>query len=388
MTVLAARVPLAWRNLTANPWRLFLSLSGITFAVYLVFMQLGFRNAMLDSSIEFIRLLDGDLFIVSSSKYRMTTADPFPRRRLYQLVAHPAVKSASPLYMEQVTSMWKNPQDHSTHVIRVMAFDPYRPVFLIPEINSHLEELRLPDTVLVDSKCRGFIGRAPPGTRTELARRAVRVVGTFPLGTDFVVDGNVVMSDRNYLKFFPQRDSVEPRLRRVEIGVMKLVPGSDVAAAKASIALQLPRDVVAYTKREFMDFEKGYWKEVSPVGTVFAVGAVVGFVVGLVICYQVLFTDLSDQLPQFGTLKAIGYGNRYLERVVLTHALYLSLISFFVGCVLSYASYWMITGLTGLVMRMTLTLTIVMLVLTVSMCTIAGALATRKVVSADPAEVF
>ena len=386
--MLGSRVPLAWRNLTANPWRLFISISGVTFSVYLMFMQLGFRNAMLDSSIEFIRLLDGDLFLVSSTKYRMFTADQIPRRRLYQVLAIPDVISARPLYMEQDRSMWKNPFDRSTHVIRVMAFDPDQPVFLIPEITSHLETLKLPDTVLVDSKCRSFVGRASPGTRTELARRTVRVIGTFPLGTDFTVDGNVVMSDRNYLKLFPELDTTLPRLRRVEIGVIKLKPGSDVIAAKAAISSQLPSDVKAFTKREFMEFEQGYWKEVSPVGTVFAVGALVGFVVGLVICYQVLFTDLSDQLPQFGTLKAIGYGNRYFERVVLTHALYLSLMSFLLGWVLSYASYWIITRLTGLVMRMNTMLTVLMLVLTVFMCTIAGGLATRKVVSADPAEVF
>ena len=343
---------------------------------------------MLDSSIEFIRLLDGDLFLVSSTKYRMFTSDQIPRRRLYQVLAIPDVISARPLYMEQDRSTWKNPFDRSTHVVRVMAFDPDQPVFLIPEITSHLETLKLPDTVLVDSKCRSFVGRASPGTRTELARRTVRVIGTFPLGTDFTVDGNVLMSDQNYLKLFPELDTTLPRLRRVEIGVIKLKPGSDVIAAKAAISSQLPSDVKAFTKREFMEFEQGYWKEVSPVGTVFAVGALVGFVVGLVICYQVLFTDLSDQMPQFGTLKAIGYGNRYLERVVLSHALYLSLMSFLLGWVFSYASYWIITRLTGLVMRMNTMLTVLMLVLTVFMCMIAGGLATRKVVSADPAEVF
>ena len=384
----AAQVPLAWRNLTDNRMRLFVSLSGVTFSVYLMFMQLGFRNAMLDSSIEFIRMLDGDLFLLSSSKYRMFTAGQFPRRRLYQVLSHADVRTARPLYIEQVRSMWKNPHDRSTHVVRVMAFDPDEPVFLIPEISERLEELKLPDTVLVDAKCRSFVGRASPGTRTELARRTVRVIGTFSLGTDFVVDGNVIMSDRNYLKLFPQRDATQPRLRRVEIGVVKLEPGSDADAVKASISPQLPTDVKVLTKREFMEFEKGYWKEVSPVGTVFAVGTVVGFLVGLVICYQILFTDLSDQLPQFATLKAMGYGNRYLERVVLSHALYLSLMSFFFGWVLSHVCYRIITSLTGLVMRMTPTLTVLMLLLTVFMCTVAGGLATRKVVSADPAEVF
>ena len=386
--MIADRVPLAWRNLTANRRRLFISVSGVTFSVYLMFMQLGFRNAMLDSSIEFIRLLDGDLFLLSSSKYRMFTADQFPRRRLYQALAHPSIERASPLYMEQVRSMWKNPQDRSTHVVRVMAFDPGHPIFLIPEINRHLQDLKQPDTVLVDSKCRGFVGGAQAGIQTELARRTVRVLGTFPLGTDFVVDGNVVMSDRNYLKLFPERNAAEPRLRKVEIGIIKLVPGVDANRMKHAISSDLPNDVMTLTKREFMSLEKGYWNEISPVGTVFAVGTAVGFVVGLVICYQILFTDLSDQLPQFGTLKAIGYSNRYLERVVLTHAFYLSLLSFILGWALSDASYRAITGLTGLVMRMTPNLAVLMFVLTVAMCTIAGGLATRKVVSADPAEVF
>ena len=80
-------VPLAWRNLTADKRRLAVSTLGIAFAVLLMLMQLGFRNALVDSQVEILRWLKADIVLVSSSKYQLNLTEPFPRRRLYQAAA-------------------------------------------------------------------------------------------------------------------------------------------------------------------------------------------------------------------------------------------------------------------------------------------------------------
>jgi len=52
------------------------------------------------------------------------------------------------------------------------------------------------------------------------------------------------------------------------------------------------------------------------------------------------FSDLSDQPSQYATLKAIGYQNRYLVKVVLQRAVFCALLRFvpawLLGCVAFY----------------------------------------------------
>src|SRR5207245_4245857 len=150
----------------------------------------------------------------------------------------------------------------------------------------------------------------------------------------------------------------------------------------------LPPDVQIQTKQDFLDQEMTYWKENTPLGYLFGLGAALGFVVGIVICYQILYTDVVDHLPQFATLKAIGYRDRFLRRVVLREALYLSLLGHVPGLAISYLLYLLLAGATGLPIEMPLSRVALMLALTVAMCMVAGVIAIRKVIAADPAEVF
>src|SRR4051794_21543730 len=83
----SSAVPLAWRNLTENKFRLVASVAGTAFAVTLMLMQAGFRDAMLDSMVAVIRHLDGELFLVSRTLYSLANPQPFPARRLEQALA-------------------------------------------------------------------------------------------------------------------------------------------------------------------------------------------------------------------------------------------------------------------------------------------------------------
>jgi putative ABC transport system permease protein len=365
-----------------------LSTAGISFAVLLMLMQLGFRNALVDSQVEVMRMMDCDLVVLNSSKYQLNKLQPFARRRLFQALAVSGVASASPLYIAFDEALWKNPTDQTTHRIRVIGFDPEERVFSSEEINRHVQQLRTPDNILVDKRCRERLGHASAGDTTELARRKVRVVGNFNLGTDFVVDGTIITSDRTFLRMFPDRQLANPQLYRVEVGLLKTKPGYAVEEVKAALTRELPPDVMVMTKEQAVALERGYWMKQTPVGFVFNLGTLVGFIVGVVICSQILFTDLADKMPQFATLKAIGYQNGFLRRVVLQQALYLSLFGFLPGLLLSYAMYQIIGQLTGLLMRMTAELVLAVLILTVAMCLISGLLSVRKVMSADPADVF
>ena len=352
-------------------------------------MQLGFKHAFLESAFQFLRALDGEVFLVSTTKYRFGETDNFPRRRLYQALDDPDVASARPLYAERNFSIWKNPETKESFAIQVLAFDPDKPVIAVPEIAARLDALKQPDTVLIDSRARRFLGpdHAARAGKTELARRRVRIAGTFPMGPDFTTDGTAIMGDRNFLKFFPDR-SGGSRLTRVEIGVLKIAPGAEPEAVAARLGERLADDVRVLTKEGLIDLERAFQLDVSNVGPIFLLGTAIGFVVGMLISYQILFTDLSDQLPQIATLKAMGYKNSFLVAVVMQQSVFYAVVGFVPAVILALFAYGIIGVVALLPMELTLDIAVGSGTLTLGMCMVAGAVAVRRVLAADPAEVF
>lgn len=381
------KVPLAWRNLTFDRRRLMVSMAGVMFASILMFMELGYKNALFDSSYALLSQLDGDIFLFSSMRDRLGNPQVFPRRRLFQALAHPEVEATYPVYLH-MAGQWRNPQNGKRTGIRVLGINPGDPVFVQPDLNAQLPQLSENGTVLMDAKSRRKFGQVQVGTQTELQGRSVRVVGLFYLGPDFNSEGNLVTSDQNFLRFFPETQAEGSHLTSVSLGLLKLKKGADATRVRDELLSLLSDDLTALTKPQMIAFEKHFWDVMSPIGPIFNMGAAIGFVVGMVICYQILFTDLSDQLPQFATLKAIGYDNSYLMKVVVSHALFLSLVSFLPAVVCSFILYEVLARFTGLPMNMTLALVLLIFVLTVVMCVAAGRIAVRKVLSADPAELF
>jgi putative ABC transport system permease protein len=232
------------------------------------------------------------------------------------------------------------------------------------------------------------MGVADAGTVTELSLRNIRVIGTFSLGPDFTTDGTVLMSDRNFLRYFSARPLADGELADAEFGVIKVRPGYQIEDVQRALKKALPASIAVLSREELLAIEVAFQNSVSPVGPIFLLGTAIGFIVGMMISYQILYTDLSDQLPQYATLKAMGYENSYLIRVVLEQAVFCGLIGFLPAWGIGVLLYTLIGEIALLPLRMTAGIVISTLVLTVGMCVLSGALAMRRVLAADPAEVF
>src|SRR5262245_4287567 len=163
------RVPLAWASLIHNRRRLVASLTGVLGATLLMFVQIGFFNAMLDSQVTLIRQLDADLVIANRLKTTLIMNVPFPRRRVFQALAVDGVVGASPVSIEDTSSPWKSAVDGRTRNIRVLAFDPDRPFLAMPEVERGRAALRRTDSALFDTASRREFGAIQPGARVELA---------------------------------------------------------------------------------------------------------------------------------------------------------------------------------------------------------------------------
>jgi putative ABC transport system permease protein len=351
-------------------------------------VEYGFLNAMFDSQVALVRALRADLVIVGKLKYTMTVDNPVSRRRTAQALAVDGVAAAYPVYIQSRAFLWRSPADGRRRLIRVVAFDPAAAALDDPEIEATQALLRYPETVLIDRKSKAFLGQAEVGTVSELAAHRVKVVGTFALGTDFVNDGTLITSIRNFVALFPGTPPAQAVLRGVEVVLLRLDPGADLHAVAATLGEVLPADARVLSKAEFLSEELGYWRDSTPIGFMFGLGTLMGFMVGTIVCYQILYTVVVDYLPQYGVLKAMGYDNRYLRAVVLRQAVLLALVGFLPGLLLAGLLYAWIGALTGLPMGLTLGRAVVVLGLTVGMCLLAGAVAMRRALAADPAEVF
>lgn len=377
---LAGGVPLAWYNLVAKKPRLIRSSAGIGFAVLLMLMQLGFETAFFNSALRIIRALDADLVIESVHKYAFATQQPFAPDLLAKAGAVPGVASASPLYADWIDTYWKNPFDDKVFLVRAFAFDPDRPAFRFPKVAAQAHRLKAADSVLIDRRARPFLGMDRSPAASEINGRKVRVVGSFALGPDFQSDGTVMMSAQTMHKLFPGLG--------IEAGLLKLAPGADRDTVIARLKAALPHDIAVLTKAQLLDLEEKFQAKVSSAGPIFAMGTIVGFVVGMLISYQVIYSDLSEQLPQYATLKAMGYGRLALVRTVLAQGALSALAGWVPALVLSLALYRVIAGLALIPLRMSAGIALTSLALTLGMCLLSAALAVRRVLAADPAEVF
>jgi putative ABC transport system permease protein len=381
------RTPLGWLQLKKNKSRLLVAVAGIGFADLLMFAQLGIQAALFDSNTMLNRGMDADI-IIRSAQYRdLNLADTFPRRRLFQIKDVPGVKSAEPLYISTV--VWKNPQTRRRTQLTLVGQSTERPAFNFDEINQNLNKLKQPDTFLFDRLSRGEYAiavaqvAAGQSTKTEIQRRTIRVVGLFSLGASFATDGTLVTSRENFLRFFPERSPGQ-----ITLGLVKLNKGVDQNQVLAEIKAILPPDTIASTKQQYVEEEQAYWEKTTPIGIVFTFGTVMSFVVGTVIVFQILSTDVNDHMNEYATFKAMGYRDRYLLLIVLEQSLILASLGFIPGLALALGQYTLIRNLGALPISMTFARLALVFSLTVVMCMVSGIIATRKLQSADPADNF
>jgi putative ABC transport system permease protein len=388
----STRVPLAWKNLTHDRRKLAVAIAGIAFAVMLMFQQRGFNHALFDSTVELVKHLDGDLVILSQARFSLSAELRFPREVLDVVQASPFVESANGVYLENVSASLRAPGRRSLP-IRVIAFDLNQPIYLDPDtrLAGLRPRLSQPGTALIDrfSKTNFGVDLSSDFARpqsVELANRQLDIVGTFSLGRDFANDGNLIMSLENFRAYFPFRHSDPAGL--VDLGIVRCRPGVSLDAARRDVEARLPQEAVALVRDEYIRREIRFWARNTPIGVIFAVGSVMGFVVGVIICYQVLATDIADHLSEFATLKAMGYTSRYFFQLVIRQSLYLSFLGFAIGLALSLLLFRYIEAVTGLLMVMTWGRALVILGLTIAMCVLSGLLALRKLILADPASLF
>ena len=382
-------LPVAWLQLSHSRAKLLAAVAGIVFADLLMFMQLGFLASAIDISTYVHRKVRGELVILNPQTESMEAAKAFPRRQLIRAQRHPEVETAAPLYTGIV--QWRDPWTGSKRSLFVYGIVPHAQAIAVPGLAESTGPLHEADTCLFDTRTRsrkefGMVLqklKAGEPVEAEVNARRIKVVGTTTIGASFAVEGNLVTSDANFIRLFPERSP-----GAIDVGVVRLRPGADPQQVKADLQRIYGSDLLVLTIDEFILRETDFLLRTRPIGFIFSVGTVVAFFVGFAIVYQVLFTDVNNHLPQYATLKAIGYTDSYLRMIVLQEALILSLLGYFPGAVLASVLYVLTATAQGLPMQMTISRAVLIFTLTILMCSFSGLLAMRKLSQADAADVF
>ncbi len=381
------RIPLSWLLLTRQPVRLLVALAGISFAGILMFMQLGFRDGLFDASVTAHRLFDADVVLISPRSASSVSMEAFPRRRLVQTLADPDVDGVTPVHWGLM--LWRNPETRRNRSILALGFNPDDPFFVDPSLAEKTDALKQKGRILFDQLSRPEFGPIADWYRdgrvveTEIAGNRVRVAGLVSLGTSFGADGNLLTSTETFLDLMPQKPP-----GAIEVGLVRLKPGADPEQVVSRLKQRLPKDVSVLTKQGFIDFEQNYWKSSTSIGFIFTLGAAMGFVVGCVIVYQVLYTDVSDHLPEYATLMAMGYRLSHLLGVVVREGFYLAAMGYVPAYMAGQGLYWFVRDATKLPVGMDLSRALTVLVMILVMCMLSSFLAMRRLIDADPAEIF
>jgi putative ABC transport system permease protein len=384
---LALPARLAWRQLRSERARLATAIAGVMFAALLVFMQLGFRAALFESATNMLGAMRADLFLVHPMTQVSFRSEQLPRARAWQALADPDVELAVPIYMAQATV--RDPVSGSRRAAQLIGFDAEAGAVAFLGLDAALADaLKRPDTIAFDSRSRPEFGpisqlfRERGPYELQLQNRRVQLVGLVEIGPSFAADGNIVLSETNFRRVMPRNAA------NTDLVALRLRKGADVAAVQARLSAALSEDVVVKTHPQLVAAERRYWEKGTSIGFIFGFGSVMGLVVGMVIVYQILFADIASHLSEYATLKAMGYSNGYLMRVVAWAACILALLGFVPSVVVTVLLYDFVATATYLPLALSLDRVSSVFLMIFGMCALAGLLAMRKLRDANPADMF
>jgi putative ABC transport system permease protein len=371
------------RNLTHRKLRSALAVSGVGFAVLFMFIQLGFLATVESTARALTSRLSGELILISPRFMNLRLTHDIPRSRLFQAQAVPGVRDVVPLYVRY--TRWRSAAgDGSCEMLALgVSLEGPSALTVVDPVRDEAV-LRRPDAVLMDSLAQGKCGPTGEGALGDVNdRRRMSVGGHYTLGVGLQSDGSFVVGDGAFYELFGGH-----RLERPQMGIVFVAPESDPREVARGLRARLPPDTRVVTRDQLESEQVRFWVDETAVGNMFRLGTLVGFVVGIVILYQVLSTDIRNQQQQFATLKAMGYSDRQLYGLVLRQGWAYALLGYVPGAVCALAVYGIAHHTTLLPIFMTASRAAFVLLLTVVMCTAAAVLSLRRIADADPAELF
>jgi putative ABC transport system permease protein len=379
-------VPLAFLQLKQHPRRLVIAVAGIAMSTLGILCQMGFEDSLFRSATRLFQELDADLVLISPQYQFMVLPAAFTERRLYQSLSVEGVKSIASLRIG--IAPLRNAVTHVDRNVYIVGVPRNAAVFANAAWQRAIDALDQPDELLFDARSRPEFGPIAAlyrqgELRTEIAHRSVRVVGLFEMGASFSADGTAITTDEGFVRLFPARAS-----GLIDLGLIHLEAGANAEEVRERLRAALPNDVLVLTHDELNQREQVYWRGTTPAGFIFKTVLIVSLIVGCVSVYQILSSDVAENLRQYSTLKALGYSDRYFLRLTFEKAWLLTSMAYPVGFLLAGIVYLSATHLTLVPLVMTSTRAVGVYALILGAACVAGVVSLNRLRRSDPTELF
>ena len=369
----------AFSNLAQHKIRLAVALVGTAVPILLLVLQLAFLQGARFEVTRLYQDFDFDLAMVPRTHQFLMSDGTLGRVRLSEAAAIAPIADTYGINISPGYWLDKATERRSTALL--IGIDPNADFVSDPDIKAGLPLLNMVGTVLVDDYSSPDFGDIAPGTEATVSERSVTVKGRYHLGLFFYADGSVIVRNSDF-PVFAKRDPGE-----ISIGLMRLKPGSDARAVRSDLAKALPDDVRVLTRDQLIADEQGFFITTKPIGIMLWISMAIAFLVGAVILFQVLSTEMIARRKEFATFKAMGFHTGFIFGVGLLQAGFLSLGAFLPGLVAGAAILWVVETTTHLPANITSALVFDVLLSVLAMSGLAVYSVLRRIARADPAEL-
>lgn len=370
--------PIARRNLFHDKVRLVVTITGITFAVVLMVVELGLFIGFSVTTTGLIDHSGADLWVASRHIPYIEQGVLFSERKLYQVRATPGVQSAEKYIVR--FGNWKR-IDGGHESVQMVGFNLDNPMGgPWNVVAGNLADLRNPDAIMIDEIYLKKLGVTHIGETFEINDHRVRVVGFTKGIRSFTTSPYVFTTFKNAQNIanLKERDTV--------FILVKARPGTNVDQLAEQLSTRL-HDVDILKTKSFSSKTRSYWMFTTGAGIAVMLAAILGLVVGIVVVTQTIYATTMDHIREYGTLKAIGAPNSYIYHVILEQAGIAAVIGYGMGMVVSvFVVHGGQSG--GAAIVLSWPMAVIIFFLTAIMCGIAAIVSIHKVITLDPAMVF
>jgi putative ABC transport system permease protein len=372
-------VDLARKNLLHDKLRFLITVSGVAFAVTLVFVQVGLFMGLLDNASITIEHLDADLWVTSRNTANVDFAQTYSDTLVQRVRSIPGVERADNLIVWFMTVALPTGAREGTLVYALEDFERWGLPWNVVEGN--LQDLRRGRYLFLDESATKRYGEFKVGDYREVVGNRMKIIGRTRDALSFSTTPISFMDFRLAQELSP--DELGGNTTYI---LIKGAPGADIAALRREVQRRLPYNDV-FTRKEWAERSRNYWVESTGLGLNMAMTVFLGCLVGLVVVAQTLYTSTMEHIKEFGTVKAIGGSNGDIYRILAKQASISAVVGFLLGG-------GMARLLQPAMEKIDLKLIIVpelaagVAVGTLALCLAAAMISFRKVASIDPALVF
>lgn len=373
--------PIAWLNITQHKKRTAASIAGIAFSILLIFMQLGFLGATRKNATVVYDAMDFDLILCSNTFLTLTKPGNIDRTTMIKAQADEAVEHVSGILIGSTRLLEEESQIEKRSL--TISINPDDPVFKDPELASIAGKLQERNSILLDRRTMPGFEKWTIGESRFVNDESLQIVGSYDLGVGVLASVSAIVSHETMSAL--QNNKV---ITEYSMALIKLKKGSDVKAVREQLQKRLPGTVFLREREELNKKERRFYVNTKPIGIMFKIGASVAFIVGAVILYQILSSEITNRMREYATMKAIGYPASFIYKIGIQQGIMYSILGFIPACILALIIYQTLSSISGFHLWMPIGRAVFVFILSLLMCMIAAVFALGKIRKADPADLF